>query len=226
MFSLLPIHRFGHFGSAAANATLKCGFHLCRHALALGSVLKEPSLPKNPAGMTLPNIITIGRLFLVPLVIVMIVNTRWQAAFIIFVLAGVSDAIDGFIAKRFNMTSELGAYLDPMADKALIVSIYITLAMVGAIPSWLAILVVSRDVMIVSAVLLSWVMARPVVIAPFVVSKLNTAAQLIFAALLLGSRAFGLDLGSAVDVGQLVVAVLTLGSMTAYLAFWLRHMAA
>lgn len=175
--------------------------------------------------MTLPNLITIGRLFLVPLVVVMITNGRWEAAFILFVAAGVSDAIDGFIAKRFGMTSELGAYLDPVADKALIVSIYITLALVGAIPVWLVILVVSRDLMIVSAVILSWVMEKPVEIAPFVVSKLNTAAQLSFAALMLGSKAFGIDPGLAIDVGQLLVAVLTLGSMAAYLAFWLRHMA-
>lgn len=175
--------------------------------------------------MTLPNLITIGRLFLVPLVIVMIVNERWQAAFIVFVAAGISDAIDGFIAKRFDMTSELGAYLDPVADKALIVSIYITLAMVGAIPTWLVILVVSRDLMIVSAVLLSWLMAKPVAIAPFAVSKLNTAAQLGFAALVLGSRAFGADPGQLLLLGQFLVALLTLGSMTAYLAFWLRHMA-
>lgn len=176
--------------------------------------------------MTIPNFITIGRLILVPLVIVMIVNQRWQPAFIIFVLAGISDAVDGFIAKRFGMASELGAYLDPVADKALIVSIYITLAMVGAIPSWLVILVVSRDIMIVSAVILSWVMENPVEISPFIVSKLNTAAQIVFAAVVLGSGAFGIDPGRAVEVGQLLVAVLTVGSMTAYLAFWLRHMAA
>lgn len=175
--------------------------------------------------MTLPNFITIGRLILVPLVIVMIVNQRWEAAFAIFVAAGVSDAIDGFIAKRFDMASELGAYLDPIADKALIVSIYITLALVGSIPIWLVILVVARDLMIVSAVILSWVMHRPVVIAPFVISKLNTAAQLAFAALLLGAKAFGVDAGQAIQLGQLLVALLTVGSMTAYLAFWLRHMA-
>ncbi len=175
--------------------------------------------------MTLPNLITIGRLILVPLIIVMIVNARWQAAFVIFVAAGVSDAIDGFIAKRFDMASELGAYLDPVADKALIVSIYITLAMVGQIPSWLVILVVSRDIMIVSAVILSWVMENPVEIAPFIVSKLNTAAQIVFAAVMLGANAFGVDVAQGAQVGQLVVAILTLGSMTAYLAFWLRHMA-
>jgi len=175
--------------------------------------------------MTIPNLITIGRLFLVPLVIVMIVGASWETAFILFVVAGISDAVDGFLAKRCGMASELGAWLDPVADKALIVSIYITLAMVGVIPSWLVILVVSRDLMIVSAVILSWVMAKPVAIAPFAVSKLNTAAQLGFAALLLGARAFGVEPGPVVAVGQLVVALLTLGSMTAYLAFWLRHMA-
>lgn len=176
--------------------------------------------------MTLPNLITIGRLILVPLVIYMIVDARWQAAFVVFVTAGVSDAIDGFIAKRFDMASELGAYLDPVADKALIVSIYVTLALVGAIPIWLVILVVARDLMIVAAVILSWVMDRPVAISPFVVSKLNTAAQLALAALVLGSKAFGVDTGAAIAVGQLLVALLTVGSMTAYLAFWLRHMAA
>lgn len=175
--------------------------------------------------MTIPNLITIARLFLVPLVIVMIVNARWEAAFIVFVVAGVSDAVDGFLARRCGMASELGAWLDPLADKALIVSIYITLAIVGAIPIWLVVLVAARDIMIVAAVLLSWLLARPLTIAPFAVSKLNTAAQIAFAALALGSRAFGIDPGQAGAVGELVVAVLTLGSMAAYLAFWLRHMA-
>ena len=176
--------------------------------------------------MTLPNLITIGRLFLVPLVIAMILEGRWQAAFVVFVVAGVSDAVDGLLARRFGMASELGAYLDPIADKALIVSIYIALAVVGAVPFWLLVLVVARDVMIVAAVILSWLMARPLAMAPFAVSKLNTGAQIVFAALLLGARAFGLDLGLAFDVGLLVVALLTLASMAAYLAFWLRHMSA
>ena len=175
--------------------------------------------------MTLPNLITIGRLVLVPVLIMMIVNDRWQAAFILFVVAGLSDALDGYLAKRHGMASELGAYLDPIADKALIVSIYITLAILGVIPSWLVILVVSRDIMIVSAVILSWVMQKPVPIAPMIVSKLNTAAQIGFAALVLGSRGFGLDPGQALQLGQLLVALLTLGSMTAYLAYWLKHMA-
>ncbi|WP_199091344.1 CDP-alcohol phosphatidyltransferase family protein [Bosea sp. ASV33] len=175
--------------------------------------------------MTIPNLITIGRLFLVPLVIVMIAGANWQAAFILFVVAGISDAVDGFLAKRCGMASELGAWLDPAADKALIVSIYITLAVVGAIPVWLVVLVVARDLMIVAAVILSWLLHKPLTIAPIIVSKLNTAAQIGFAALALGSRAFGIDLGSVAPACELVVALLTVASMTAYLAFWLRHMA-
>lgn len=175
--------------------------------------------------MTIPNLITIGRLFLVPLVIVMIVGANWEMAFILFVVAGVSDAVDGFLAKRCGMASELGAWLDPVADKALIVSIYITLAIVGAIPVWLVVLVVARDLMIVAAVILSWLLDKPLTIAPIVVSKLNTAAQIGFAALALGSRAFGIELGSLALGCELLIALLTVASMTAYLAFWLRHMA-
>ncbi len=175
--------------------------------------------------MTIPNIITIARLLIVPLVIVMILQGRWTPAFVLFVLAGVSDAVDGFIARRFDMQSELGAYIDALADKALLVSIYVTLAVVGVLPAWLAVVVVSRDVMIVAAILLSWVMARPVEIRPLLVSKLNTGAQIGFAALLLAAHAFGLDIAAAEAVGLWTVAALTIASAGAYLAGWLRHMA-
>lgn len=175
--------------------------------------------------MTIPNIITIARLIMVPIVIVMIMQHRWAAAFVLFVIAGISDAVDGFIARHFNMQSEFGAYIDPLADKSLLVSIYIALAVVGAIPSWLAITVVSRDAMIVAAVLLSWVMSRPVEIKPLMVSKLNTLAQIAFAAFALAANAFGADLGGLEDIAMLAVATLTVASAGAYLGGWLRHMA-
>ena len=176
--------------------------------------------------MTIPNLITIARLIMVPIVIVMIMQQRWAAAFILFVVAGVSDAVDGFIARQFNMKSEFGAYIDPLADKSLLVSIYVSLAVVGAIPSWLAIVVVSRDAMIVSAVLLSWVMSRPVEIKPIMVSKLNTVAQIGFAALALAANAYGVELAGLEDIAMLAVATLTVASAGAYLGGWLRHMAA
>ncbi|CAH1669834.1 MAG: CDP-alcohol phosphatidyltransferase family protein [Chelatococcus sp.] len=175
--------------------------------------------------MTLPNIITIARLLLVPVVIAMIGAERWQWAFALFVVAGVSDAVDGFIARRFDMKSELGAYIDALADKALLVSIYVALAIGGVLPGWLAILVVSRDVMILMAVIVSWLMSRPVEIRPLIVSKLNTGMQIALAAIVLGSLGFGLDWGPLIDIVMIIVACLTLASAGAYLAVWSRHMA-
>ena len=172
----------------------------------------------------LPNIITVGRLLLVPATVALISSGRWQAAFAVFTIAGVSDAIDGFLAKRFDLRTELGAYLDPLADKALLVSIYISLAVDGVLPTPLAILVVSRDVMIIGAVIVSWVLRKPVEIRPLLVSKLNTTAQIGLACAVLGARAFGLSLDGWLPVLEWIVAALTIGSMAAYLDQWLRHM--
>jgi cardiolipin synthase (CMP-forming) len=176
--------------------------------------------------MTLPNLITIGRLVLVPLVVVMIVQRQWATAFVLFVVAGLSDAVDGFIARRYDMRSEFGAYIDPLADKALLVSIYVTLAIRDVLPSWVAIAVVSRDAMIVAAILVSWLMQRPVDIKPLLISKLNTAAQIVFAAVVLGTSAFQGPTGWLEPWGAGIVLALTAGSAAAYLAGWLRHMAA
>ncbi len=174
--------------------------------------------------MNLPNLITIARLVLVPFVIVMISRQDWGLAFAGFVAAGVSDGIDGYIARRFDMRSELGAYLDPLADKALLVSIYITLAVVAVMPAWLAIIVVSRDVMVIGAVVLSWVLANPIRISPSGLSKVNTAAQIGLAAAGLGGHAFGIQEIIFLPEFMLVVAALTIASGAAYLGRWLRHM--
>ena len=143
--------------------------------------------------MSIPNLITLGRILLVPVVVWAIASGAMLTAFVLFLVAGVSDAVDGYLAKRFKMASELGAYLDPLADKALIVSIYVTLGIAGTIPRWLVILVVSRDIMIVGAVMLSWVIGSPLKVKPLVVSKLNTAAQIVFACVLLGSLGFNVS---------------------------------
>ncbi len=91
------------------------------------------------------------------------------------------------------MTSELGALLDPLADKALLVSIYVALGIWGAMPRWIVILVVSRDIMIVGAVIVSWLYGKPMAMKPLMVSKLNTVAQVIFAALVLAALGFRFD---------------------------------
>jgi cardiolipin synthase len=180
--------------------------------------------PGVPCMINLPNFITIGRLFLVPVLIVMLTQGRWLAAFMCFIIAGVSDAVDGFIAKRFSLRTELGAYLDPLADKALLMSIYVTLSVIGTLPGWLAITVVSRDVMIMVGVVLAWLMSQPVAIKPLLVSKVNTAAQIGFAGIVLGANALGFGLGWARNWMMAGVAVLTVASAAAYLLTWFTHM--
>jgi cardiolipin synthase (CMP-forming) len=173
---------------------------------------------------SLPNLITLARLGLVPVIIAMISAGRWPVACLIFIVAGLSDAVDGWLAKTFNLHTELGAYLDPVADKALLVSIYVALSVYGAVPSWLAIAVVARDVMIIGALIISWLMDRPVAIRPLWISKTNTAAQIAFAAAVLGAKAFQFTLGPWFIVSAVAVAALTLTSLAAYLALWARHM--
>jgi cardiolipin synthase len=172
----------------------------------------------------IPNIITLARIILVPIVVWAIASNQMEIAFAVFIVAGVSDAVDGFLAKRFNMTSELGALLDPLADKALLVSIYIALGIWGAIPRWIVILVVSRDIMIVSAVIVSWLFGKPVQMKPLMVSKLNTAAQVAFAALVLGSLGFGFQMSPYDYALMALVTVFTLSSVSLYLVEWIRHM--
>jgi cardiolipin synthase len=190
------------------------------------------ALPGDQAGaarragtaLNIPNLITLGRILLVPVVVWAIASGAMWIAFVLFVAAGVSDAVDGFLAKRLNMATELGAYLDPLADKALIVSIYLTLGVNHLIPRWLVILVVSRDILIVGGIMLSWLLGNPLKIKPLLVSKLNTVAQIVFACVVLGSLGFGIEAETLTLVLMALVAVLTLLSVAAYLSEWVRHM--
>lgn len=179
---------------------------------------------KRARSLNLPNLITTARILSVPVMIWAIASGEMLIAFGLFVLAGLSDAIDGFLAKRLGMRSELGAYLDPLADKALIVSIYLTLGISGAVPHSLVILVVSRDIMIVGAVMLSWLVDKPIAVRPLLISKLNTAVQIAFAGLVLASLGFGFNPGWLMSGGIVLVAALTLLSVAAYVREWVRHM--
>lgn len=198
----------------------------------LYSAVRDGSPPAGPAragqqagfALSIPNLITLGRILLVPLVVWAISSGTMWIAFVLFVVAGVSDAVDGFLAKRYNMTTDLGRYLDPLADKALIVSIYLALGINGTIPRWLVILVVSRDILIVGGIMLSWLMGDPLKIKPLWVSKLNTAAQIVFACVVLGSLGFDIKANLLMDVMMVVVTCTTLLSIAAYVVEWMRHM--
>jgi cardiolipin synthase len=176
--------------------------------------------------LSIPNLITLARILIVPVVVWAIASNQMLFAFLLFAAAGVSDAVDGFLAKRFGMTSELGRYLDPLADKVLIVAIYIALGIADALPRWLVILVVSRDLLIVGGVIFSWLIDKPVSVKPHPVSKLNTAVQLVLVALVLAALGFGFDAGMWLTVTMAAVAALTLASVSVYLREWVRHMGA
>jgi cardiolipin synthase (CMP-forming) len=174
--------------------------------------------------LSIPNLITLGRILLVPVVVWAITAREMRFAFALFLAAGVTDAVDGFLAKRFSMRTELGAYLDPLADKTMLVSIYIALGIIEAVPRWLVILVVSRDIMIVGAVILSWLVHRPVALKPLLVSKLNTVAQIALACVVLAALGFDFNAEVAIIALTALVAALTLLSVVFYVVEWMRHM--
>ncbi len=176
--------------------------------------------------MSLPNLITLGRLISVPVAIWLILSNELMAAFVLFVLAGVSDAVDGFIAKRFDQRTEIGALLDPIADKSLLVSVYVTLGLSGNLPTWLVILVVFRDVMIIGGFVLSQILALPVQHKPIIISKINTALQIALAGVQLARLGFGaVDFSPFVQVLIYTVAATTILSGTAYLVRWAKTLA-
>jgi len=174
--------------------------------------------------LSIPNLITLARILAVPVILWAITSGEIRIAFVLFLVAGLSDLVDGFLAKRFGMATELGAYLDPLADKAMIVSIYVALGIIEAIPRWLVILVVSRDIMIVGAVILSWLVDKPVKLKPLTVSKLNTVVQIMLATAVLAALAFRWEIPLVVNTLIALVTALTLLSIAFYVAEWVRHM--
>lgn len=175
--------------------------------------------------MNIANFISLARLLSTPVVIWAIVDDRMGLAFGLFVAAGVSDAIDGFIAKRFGLQSVLGGFLDPLADKALLMSIYVTLGSQGHLPDWLVILVVSRDVMILGGAMLYHTLTRSLKMEPLLVSKLNTLMQIVLAAYALATLALGVDGMWIREVLTWAVAATTVASGASYLVRWTRRAA-
>lgn len=163
-----------------------------------------------------PNVLTVLRLISVPLIVGLMARDLWGGAFWLFVGAGLTDAVDGTIARMFDAKTRLGMWLDPLADKALLVSVYVVLAAAGLLPLWLVVLVALRDVLIVLYALV-YLLAGTFAGTPLFISKINTAAQLALAALVLAHQ--GLDWGrpALVDIFVIVVAATTTASGTAYL---------
>ena len=175
--------------------------------------------------MNLANLITLGRLLAVPLVVWLILSGDFGLTFWVFAAASLSDAVDGYVAKHFDQRSDLGALLDPIADKALIVSLFVTLGLAGSLPNWLVILVVFRDLLIVGGFLLATALTQPIAWRPLMVSKINTALQLVLVTALLAQRAFGFADHGVLTALIYLVGATTVASGGAYLVRWTRGVA-
>ncbi|MDA8050790.1 MAG: CDP-alcohol phosphatidyltransferase family protein [Rhodospirillales bacterium] len=173
--------------------------------------------------LTLPNAITFARLCAVPLAVWLVLRHDLGTVFWLFLGAGATDAVDGWLA-RHGRASAFGAVLDPMADKVLLVSMYVTLAAIDVLPDWIAILVVFRDLLIVGGVLLLFVAGQPVAICPLFISKVNTALQIMLVAASLLFVAIGIPVRPVLVPLLWLVAASTLASGAAYVrrAAWLR----
>jgi cardiolipin synthase (CMP-forming) len=193
-----------------------------------------PEMPEGPAvpamsrqwglsrlDVNLPNLITLGRLLCVPLAIWLILGERYGLAFWVFVAAGVSDALDGWIAKRWDQPTPLGALLDPIADKALLAAVYITLGFAGELPHWLVILVVLRDLLIVGGYLLSHGVNAP---EPLFISKVNTLVQIALVGFVLARLGLGVDEELVTSFLIAAAGVTTVWSGLSYLVRWARFL--
>lgn len=143
--------------------------------------------------MNIPNLITLLRIILVPLIVILLIQGSFYKALIVFIIAAVSDALDGFLARIMKQQTALGAYLDPIADKALLGSVFVTLSILHVIPSWLAVIVISRDFIILLGISVLSIMSINVEIRPAFVSKVTTGLQLTTILLALSVRCLPYD---------------------------------
>ena len=160
-----------------------------------------------------------------PLVVWFIMSDDFAVTFWLFAAASLSDAIDGYVAKHFDQRSDLGALLDPIADKTLIVSLFVTLGIAGYLPDWLVIFVVFRDLLIIGGFLLATALSQPIAWRPLMVSKVNTTLQLVLVVATLGRLAFHFDDRGAGLVLVYLVGLTTVLSGGAYLVRWARSIA-
>jgi cardiolipin synthase len=174
--------------------------------------------------LILPNVLTLGRLVSVPLIVyLMLIDEMW-IAFWLFVASGVTDALDGLLARVLDARTLVGSYLDPIADKALLVSVYVMLGHAQYLPVWLVILVVSRDLLIIGGAILQQMLDQPAAPSPLMISKVNTATQIALAAFMLAALAYDLETQGLLPGLVGLTAVTTVMSGAAYLARFTRSL--
>jgi len=167
--------------------------------------------------LNIPNLLTLARILLTPLLVIFLIDKKYELAFLVFVVAGVTDGLDGFIARIMRQKTRIGAILDPIADKALLASSYITMAVTGIIPDWLAVTVISRDIIIVFGVMVLLLFHSGVEICPSIISKLTTLFQLLTVFFVLGGMVMKITCHPLVASLYVITAILTIASGLHYL---------
>lgn len=168
----------------------------------------------------LPNGISLLRILAVPLTVYLLLSQEIATAFWVIIVAGVSDGLDGYLAKRLNAVTRIGTYLDPLADKTMLIAVCLCLAHLGFLPCWIIALAILRDLLILGGVLLSNILELELNVDPILISKLNTVLQIFMVSFALGHEALGWDLLQAVSAFVYLVAFTTVVSGTLYLARW------
>ncbi len=170
--------------------------------------------------LNLPNVISLFRVILVPVIIYSVLQRKYGTALGFFLIAGISDALDGFIARRFNMRTELGATLDPLADKILIIAAVLALGRLGLLPSWLVIVIICRDLVIAGGALTWHFKFGRVEMAPTFTSKVNTFVQLGMIFLVLGQASGITAISSLQPFLYCLVLLTSLVSGVQYVLVW------
>lgn len=189
---------------------------------ARAGIAPRPVWGRIELNLNLPNLITLTRLALVPAALWLILHGRYGAAFWVFVVAGASDALDGYIAKRFDLRTRLGALLDPAADKALLVGVYLTLGLQGQLPAWLVVLVLLRDFLIVSGFVVIRTAWSRTGFDPLYISKINTLLQIALIVFVLARLGLDIEAGPVTWLLIAAAGVTTVLSGFSYLARWIR----
>jgi len=170
----------------------------------------------------IPNAISLMRIFLIPPIIILFVNNEFAWALGLFVIAGLSDGIDGYIAKKYDWNTRLGAFLDPAGDKLLVAWSFGTLAFLGHIPAWLAVIVILRDVVIVAGSFIYHYMVRRLEGDPTFISKLNTGLEFAFLIFVMSHAGFGWPDDITITVVGAAVLVTVVISGYDYVSNWVR----
>ncbi len=171
--------------------------------------------------MTVPNLITTIRIILAPIFIIYLLHDQLLSALIVFVISGVSDGVDGLVARIFDQKSKIGTYLDPLADKIILVAAFVVLAVRDFLPPWLTVLVISRDVMILLGFLVLSLNRLEFNIKPSIISKINTCLQFITVIAVLSKDYFLLS-PTFYSCLFIITALFTISSGLHYMQYWYK----